>query len=161
MLGSVRRFQVFKERPVKANAEQTTEDSRIDHDVDNDAIHAASNDGTCETRASFMSSSRNSVRRRNFISHSRQYVGSMNIKSNLAFDKNQPASGKVTKLASEADYCNEIENDSTEQSTNVLVLVKSDEEKQINTSFSMDGSIQSDDFLIAWWFYLIQVLHEN
>ncbi|XP_061367329.1 uncharacterized protein LOC133310412 isoform X2 [Gastrolobium bilobum] len=82
-------FQVLKKRSAKADTKQTTEDSRIHQNVDNDAIHAASYDVTCETDASFMSSSRNSVKGSNFISHSRQYVGSRDIKSNLGFCKNQ------------------------------------------------------------------------
>lgn len=171
-------FQNLKQRPVKANTKQKAAGSRIDHNVANDVIRAASYDGTCETDAFYMSSSKNSVKGSNFITRSRQDVGSADIKSSLAIDENQvntkmaatkisneitlsetdrtsqcceisnedqnqnhgisvskPAA-EVTRPASDADHCDEIENASTEQFPNDLVLVKSAEEKQIDTSSS-------------------------
>ncbi|KAK7257372.1 hypothetical protein RIF29_31301 [Crotalaria pallida] len=193
--------QGFKERPLKADAKQTTKDTMIDHHVDNDATRPVSYDGTCETDV-FMSSSGDSVKGSNFIPRSRQYVGSMDIKSNLGTDENQvnkkkgateifgeitlaetnrcktsqscrpssenhnqnhaasvskPASAEVTRLPSAADCCYEIEDVSTEQFPNIPVLVKSVEQKQMNTccssavlfgeqdGFSMDRTIDSDD----------------
>lgn len=94
--------KIFKERPAKANIKQTTVDSRIDKNADNDCIHDASYDGTCKTDVLFKSSSRNSVKKSNFISRSRQYVGSMDIKSNLGVDEN-PVNEKMaaTKISNE------------------------------------------------------------
>ena len=78
-------FQGFKEKPVKEGTRQTNNDSRIDHGVDN----VESDDGTSQTDALFMSSSRSSVKGSNFISHSRHYVGTMDIKPNLGIDENK------------------------------------------------------------------------
>ncbi|KAK7312861.1 hypothetical protein VNO77_37057 [Canavalia gladiata] len=156
-----KQFHVLKERPVKADIKQTTDDSRIDHAVDNDAIHTLSYHGTCDTDASLVSPLTSSINESNAISHSGWHVGRMDVKSNLDTGKNQvnkkmvatkisreiskenrdqnhgisvskPASAEVTRCASEADCFNEIENGSTKQ----LVQVKSAEEKQINMSSS-------------------------
>lgn len=185
----------LKERPVKANnTKQMTRDSRID----SDAVHAASYDGTPETDASFISSSRNSVKGSNVISHSIQYVGSKDIKSNIATNNNKinkkmaatkifnevtlaesdtcrtsqsceisnenenlgvsvskPALGEVARLSSEADHCNEIDNASTEESPNVQVVVKSAEEKQINTISSVPFGEPVGEYSSISWFSFI------
>lgn len=187
--------QGFKARPVKTDTKKTTKDSRIDHDVDNDTTYPASYDGTCETEA-FMSSSGESVKGSNFISCSRQYVGSMDTKSNLGIVENEenkkmaatkifdeitsaetnrcrtsqscelsnenqnqnlavsvskPASAEVTRLASAADFCYEIEHASTEQFPNAPELVKSAEKEQMNTSSSgvLFGEPDSEYFNIS------------
>lgn len=74
-------IQHFMERSAKANTKQTTEDSKIDHNDDNDVVH--------KTGALIMSSSRSSVKKRNIVSRSRQHVGKKDIKSNLGIDENQ------------------------------------------------------------------------
>ena len=74
-------IQNFMERSAKANTKKTAEDSKIDHNADNDVVH--------KTGALSMSSSRSSVKKRNIVSCSRQYVGKKDIKSNLAIDENQ------------------------------------------------------------------------
>lgn len=74
-------IQNFMERSAKANTKKTAEDSKIDHNADNDVVH--------KTGALSMSSSRSSVKKRNIVSRSRQYVGKKDIKSNLAIDENQ------------------------------------------------------------------------
>ncbi|KAE9616916.1 hypothetical protein Lalb_Chr03g0029881 [Lupinus albus] len=171
--------QDFKETPLKVDPNQTTKDSRINHDVDNGTIHPTSYDGTCETDV-LTPSSGDSFIGSKFISHSRQCVQCMDIKSDIAIDENQenkqmvatmisneitlaepnrcrtsqscdlsnenknPAvsdskadSTEVKQLfASAADCCYEIKNASTEQIPDDLVLVKSCEEKQMNTCYS-------------------------
>ncbi|XP_019449071.1 PREDICTED: uncharacterized protein LOC109351862 isoform X2 [Lupinus angustifolius] len=92
--------QGFKETPLKADANQTTKDSRINHDVDNDTIHPASYDGTCETNV-VTPSSGDSVKGNNFISHSAQCVQSMDIKSDLAIDENQENKKMVATMISD------------------------------------------------------------
>ncbi|XP_015953656.1 uncharacterized protein LOC107478049 [Arachis duranensis] len=84
-----RPFQSLKEKPMKEDFKQKKYDSGIHHDSNNDTIRAASDDGTCLSDAMFISSSRSSVRRRNIISHSRHYVETTNIKSNIRIDGNQ------------------------------------------------------------------------
>jgi len=82
-------FQVCNERHVKkTDTKQTTEDSRIDHGVDNAATLATPYNGTSNADASFMSSLRSSVKRRNFSSSSRQFVERMDVKSDLRIDEN-------------------------------------------------------------------------
>ncbi|KAG4971948.1 hypothetical protein AAZX31_13G274400 [Glycine max] len=168
---SKKSFQGSKKITVKDDTNQMTEDSRINHDVDNDVIHAE----FCDSDALFISASCNSVKRNNFIAHARQYVGSTHIKSNLGGDENQQnknmpasktvseitllktdtcsisqscevsrvnqnhastvskaASSEVTTIASVADCCNEIENASTEEIPDVLVLAESAEEKEMH-----------------------------
>lgn len=95
-------FQVYKERHVKADTKPTTENSRIDHGVDDDATLAASYDQTSEAGASSMSSLRNSVKESNFSSPSRQYIRRMNVKSNLGVDQ-YPRNKKMaaTKISNE------------------------------------------------------------
>ncbi|KAJ1417379.1 hypothetical protein SESBI_16646 [Sesbania bispinosa] len=192
---SKKSFQGSKKITMKADSEQTTEDSRINLDADNDVICAES----CDNDALFVSASGNSVKGNKLISHARQYVGSTCIKSNLDSGENQQnksmpdskayseitlletdvcstsqscelsdvnqnheasasklPSAKVTSLASVADCCNEIECASTEQNPNILVLVKSAEEKENMSSsssflsgdpygFSMVSTTQPDD----------------
>lgn len=121
-------FQSSKERPAKANTKQI-EDSRINHNVDNDCTHVASHDSTCNTDASFKPSSRHSVKGFNFISHSKQCVGSMDIKSNLAIDENdvnrKMAATKTDEITSvETDTCRtsqccEISNEDQNHGTSV------------------------------------------
>ncbi|TKY66780.1 hypothetical protein E2542_SST09669 [Spatholobus suberectus] len=125
-------LQVYKERHVKADTKQTTEDSSIDHGVDNDVTLAASYDGASEADALIMSSMRNSVKESNFSSHSRHYVGSMDIKSNLRIDEN-PVNKKMaaTKLINEitlaeTDTCRtsqscEISNENQNQNHGISV----------------------------------------
>ncbi|TKY48925.1 hypothetical protein E2542_SST26348 [Spatholobus suberectus] len=104
---SEKSFQGSKKITVKDDANQITEDSRINHDVDNDVIHAES----CDSDAFFISASCNSVKGNNFISHARQHVGSTDIKSNLGSDENQqnnnmPASKTVGEISlSKTDTC--------------------------------------------------------
>ncbi|XP_027346194.1 uncharacterized protein LOC113858004 [Abrus precatorius] len=102
-----KQFQFFKEKPVKDDIKQTTEDLRIDHDVDNEAIHTASYDGTCE-------------------------ISNENQNQNHGISASKLSSAEVTRLASEADSLNEIENASTKQFPSDQVLVRSAEEKEIN-----------------------------
>lgn len=73
-------IQNFMERSAKANTKQTTKDSKIDHNADNDVIH--------KTAALSMSSSKNSVKRSNIVLRSRKYVGNKDIKSNIGIDVN-------------------------------------------------------------------------
>ena len=174
-------FQGSEKITVKANTKETTEDSRVNHDVNNDAIH----DESCDADALFKSASCDSVDGNNCTSHERQYIGSTDIKSNIAIDENQqnekmpasrtvseitlsntcsisqscelsneiqnhpvsvsnPASAEVRRLASEAFYFHEIENASTEEINNVLLLVKSAEEKEMNTSYSFSSVLFGD-----------------
>ncbi|RDX74220.1 hypothetical protein CR513_46062, partial [Mucuna pruriens] len=179
---SKKSFQGSKKITVKADTNQLTEDSRINHDVDNDVVHAES----CYSDASFMSGSCNSVKGIDFISHARQYVGSTEIISNLGGDENQqnknvPAfktvseitlskadtsqscelsdvnqnnaatvskavSAEVTTIASGADCCNEIENASTEEIPDVLVLAKSAEEKEMHISLYSSSDLFGDPY---------------
>ncbi|KAG5020815.1 hypothetical protein JHK87_016670 [Glycine soja] len=84
-------FHVYKERHVKADTKQTTEDSRIVLGVDNVARLASST-----------LSLRNSVKESNFSSPSRQYVRRMDVISNLGIDEN-PVNKKmaVTNIINE------------------------------------------------------------
>lgn len=82
---SKKSFQGSKKITVKADTNQKSADSRINDDVDNDVIHAES----CDFGALFISGSCNSVKGNNFISHERQCVGNMDIKSNLGSDENK------------------------------------------------------------------------
>ena len=95
-------FHVYKERHVKADTKQTTEDSRIVHGVDNVATLAALYDGTSKADASSMLSLRNSVKEGKFSSPSRQYVRRMDVISNLGIDEN-PVNKKmaVTNIINE------------------------------------------------------------
>ncbi|XP_020229448.1 uncharacterized protein LOC109810402 isoform X1 [Cajanus cajan] len=101
-------FQGCKKVTIKADTNQTAADLKITHGVDNDVVHAES----CDSDAMFMSSSYNSVKENTFISHARQYVGSIEIKSDLDGDenhqnKNMPASKTVSEISSssELDKC--------------------------------------------------------
>ncbi|CAL0333832.1 unnamed protein product [Lupinus luteus] len=116
----------------------------------------SSDAGFCKMSDEFTSSFEDSVKGNNFISCSRQYVQSMDIKSDLGIDEDQaknkmaatkishgavsvskPDSAEVTRLlASAGDCCYEIKNASIEQFANDPVLVKSVEKKQMNTSSS-------------------------
>ncbi|KAG4986926.1 hypothetical protein AAZX31_12G198300 [Glycine max] len=179
-------FQGSKKITVKDDTNQTTEDSRIKHDVDNDVIHAKSGDSD----ALFTSASCNSVKGNSFISHARQYVGSTDIRSNLGGDENRqnksiPASktvseitlskadtcstsqscelsrvnqnhaatvskaafAEVTTITSVDDCCNEIENASTEEIPNVLVLAaESAEEKEMHVSSYSSSDLFGDPY---------------
>ena len=182
---SKKSFQGSKKITVKDDTNQMTEDSRINHDVDNDVIHAE----FCDSDALFISASCNSVKRNNFIAHARQYVGSTHIKSNLGGDENQqnknmpasktvseitllktdtcsisqscevsrvnqnhastvskPASSEVTTIASVADCCNEIENASTEEIPDVLVLAESAEEKEMHIISYSSSDLLGDPY---------------
>ncbi|XP_028195222.1 uncharacterized protein LOC114380394 isoform X3 [Glycine soja] len=182
-------FQGSKKITVKDDTNQTTEDSRIKHDVDNDVIHAKSGDSD----ALFTSASCNSVKGNSFISHARQYVGSTDIRSNLGGDENRqnksmPASktvseitlskadtcstsqscelsrvnqnhaatvskaafAEVTTITSVDDCCNEIENASTEEIPNVLVLAaESAEEKEMHVSSYSSSDLFGDPYEIT------------
>lgn len=94
-------FQGSKKLTVKADSKQATEDSSINHDVDNDAIYAES----CDTDTLFMSDSGNFIQGNSFISHARRCVGSTDIKSNIDSDENQqdkkmPQSKIATEITS-------------------------------------------------------------
>ncbi|XP_061350149.1 uncharacterized protein LOC133295346 isoform X2 [Gastrolobium bilobum] len=67
----------------------------------------------------------------------------LNVNQNHTVAVSKPESDEVTTLASVADCVNEIENASTEQISNVLVLVKSAEEKERNMSSS--SSVDYED----------------
>ncbi|XP_027342254.1 uncharacterized protein LOC113855025 isoform X2 [Abrus precatorius] len=170
---SKKSFQGSKKITVKADTNQTTEDSRINRDVYDDVIHTES----CDTDTLFMSASCNADKGNSLISHARQYVGSSDVESNLASYENQhnknmstskavseitlsktdtcstlqacelsnvnqhhvatvskPASAEEPAIASVADRCNEIENADTKEIPRVLILVKSAEGKEMNTS---------------------------
>ncbi|OIW05986.1 hypothetical protein TanjilG_11673 [Lupinus angustifolius] len=137
--------------------------------------------GFCKMTDEFTSSSGDSVKGNNFISCSRQCVQSMDIESDLDMDQHQTKKKMAaTKIfdeitLAETSSCNTSQscklsnenqnqngasieqNASIEQFPNDPVLVKSVEEKQMNTSsssgvlfgepddFSMDRTIDSDD----------------
>ncbi|KAK7405031.1 hypothetical protein VNO78_06179 [Psophocarpus tetragonolobus] len=92
-------FYAYKERHVKVkpNIKQTTEDSRIDHDV----TLAASFKGIYEAHALFMPSLRTPVKKSEVSSPSTQYVGRMKVKSNLGFDENPVKEMPTTKITNE------------------------------------------------------------
>ncbi|KAK7290858.1 hypothetical protein RIF29_05592 [Crotalaria pallida] len=170
-----KKLQGSEKITVKDDIKQTNEDSRINHDTDDNVTCAAS----CDTDAVFMPSSGNSIKGNDCISRARQFVGSTDVTSNPGSDESQQnkemlASStvgevtlletdtcrtsqscelsneienhavtiskldytEVTRLASVAGRCNEIEIASDEQIPNVLILVKSAEEKEMNTSSS-------------------------
>lgn len=85
--------------------------------------------------------------------------------SNEAQDQNhgtsvsKPASAEVTRLTSEVDHSNEIENTSIEQIPDVPVLVRSAEEKQIdmNSSCGPFGEPVGEYFNVLHFF--IKVSH--
>ncbi|KAL2331637.1 hypothetical protein Fmac_019218 [Flemingia macrophylla] len=99
---SKKSFQGYKKMAVKADTNQTIEDSRTSHDV----VHAEYYDSD----ALFMSGSCNSVKGNTFISHESRYVGSTGIKSDLGGrenqNKNMPASKTASKISSsKTDKC--------------------------------------------------------
>ncbi|XP_020215098.1 uncharacterized protein LOC109799032 isoform X2 [Cajanus cajan] len=107
-------FQVYKERHVKADTKQTTEDLRIHNGVDNYAKLFASFDRTSEADAS--TSLRNSVKQSNFSSPSRQYAGRMDVNSNIGIDENpvrkEVAATKIIKetTLAEANTCTTLQS---------------------------------------------------
>jgi len=176
-------FQVCSERHVKTDTKQATEDSRIDHGVDNVATLATAYNGTSKADASFMPSLRSSI-----SSPSRQIVGRMDVKSNLPVNdkmaatkiidettlaettlagtnaciasqscetsnQNQNQNHGVPWIRCETYFSDGIENDSTTQSLNYPVLVKSAGEKQIDTISSPYVSFAEpvgEYFSISW-----------
>ncbi|XP_047172893.1 uncharacterized protein LOC124840813 isoform X1 [Vigna umbellata] len=165
-------FQVSNERHVKTDTKQSTEDSRIDHGVDNVATLTTAYDGTSKADALFMPSLRSSI-----SSPSRQFVGRMDVKSNLPVNDKMAATkiidettlaettlaGTIASITSqscetsnqnqiqnhgvawiyfETYFSDGIENDSTTQCPNYPVLVKSAGEKKIDTISSSHVSFE-------------------
>ncbi|KAK2380845.1 hypothetical protein QL285_068504 [Trifolium repens] len=89
--------QNFIERSAKANTKKTNNGLRVDHNDDNN------NNVVHKTSASFMPSSRSSVKKSNIVSRPRQYAGSMDIKPNLGIDVN-----KVNEKMAATKIFNEI-----------------------------------------------------
>ncbi|CAJ2668745.1 unnamed protein product [Trifolium pratense] len=131
------------ERYAKVNTKlkQTNNGLRIDHNADNNnVIH--------KTGALFKPSSRSYVKKSNIVSRPRQYVGSMDIKSNLSIDVNKVnekmAATKIFNELTSAEpdtrmppLCSEILNEDQNHKASVskpasdVVARLSSEEKQI------------------------------
>ncbi|GAU22566.1 hypothetical protein TSUD_93340 [Trifolium subterraneum] len=138
------------ERSATANTKlkQTNNGLRIDHNADNNnVIH--------KTGALFKPSSRSSVKKSNIVSRPRQYVGSMDIKSNLGIDVNKVNEKRAaTKIFNEINsaepdtrmppQCSKISNEDQNHKASVSKLASdvearlSSEEKQIGASSSYD-----------------------
>ncbi|CAJ2668746.1 unnamed protein product [Trifolium pratense] len=134
------------ERYAKVNTKlkQTNNGLRIDHNADNNnVIH--------KTGALFKPSSRSYVKKSNIVSRPRQYVGSMDIKSNLSIDVNKVnekmAATKIFNELTSAEpdtrmppLCSEILNEDQNHKASVskpasdVVARLSSEEKQIGAS---------------------------
>ncbi|CAL0322572.1 unnamed protein product [Lupinus luteus] len=140
-------YQGSEKITVKDDTEQTSEDSRINHDNDDDITLVAS----CDTDALFKAASGNCIKGYTFISHAK-HVGNTNVAKNLGSDESQkdtktsqshehsngnqnlavtvskPDSAEVTRLAFVAA--------SDEDIPNVMILVKLAETKEMDTRSS-------------------------
>lgn len=130
--------QDFKQVTVKENTKLATQNSSINHDIDNDAIYVES----CDTAANSdenqqskeMSESMTAAEtlltllKTNTFSTS-QSCEISNAKQNYEATHSKPSSAEVTTLASATDCCNEIENASVEQTSSFVEFVESSEEE--------------------------------
>jgi len=146
-------FEGSKKITVKDGINQTTEDSRINDDVDNDVVHAES----CDSNALFISASHYSVKgynksnlggdKQNKIMpasktaceitlsetdtrNTSQLCELSLVNQNHADNVSKTTSSEFITIASVADCCNEIENTSPKEIPGHLEWAESVEEKE-------------------------------